>query len=379
MGNLENENIDIYLCAYDVNGYIINPKGRENELIDHYLPIFEDVPVINKKQTWLIPENMENFFSEIPISYKIKIFYWDEDKARIMIADESDDYFSIIAKQSPEFYYPQDGAILDTLSPQFITKNVETGKYYQLGIWEGEQILSEDEFLTWINVAKKEWEAETSQEGPIGKFLWNKTYTAGIRECQSNNFSDCSDWADSVTITIKPGTSIYESDEGKDYYTIGYVNVIEGTMKDQCLNEIRLNSDDKNTLIEYYITGDSDNPVALIQYECPHGCANGRCFKEEEKSTVSTCIDSENPSDYYIKGYLKFHNDTFYDKCALIYPNDHSNDNFNISECSGENCYVEDIACNPDGGTMGLQYKCPNEDLCHSKLQEKMDKNSRRI
>jgi hypothetical protein len=274
----------------------------------------------------------------------------------------------------PEFYYPHDGAILHTLNPQFITENVKAGKYYQLGIWQGEQILPEEQLLTWINAIQEEWEVNTSQEGPVGQFKWNQTYTTAIRECNSDSFSNCDGWTDSIIFSIEPGEIVYESDQGKDYYNQGYISVDAEVMIDECLCTIRKSAKDSNVLIEYYSTEDTDSPVAQIQYECPYGCADGRCLKEEEKSTISTCVDSDGGKDYYTKGKLSYENnpnriteeqDTCLNENYLL--ERFCGDSKDVSQnrekyfcvygCEDGACIKEPSACLPDGTLI----KLPND------------------
>jgi len=175
----------------------------------------------------------------------------------------------------PIIFYPYDKEIIYTISPIFMFFDVLDNYIIQEGTWEGDKPLFGTEFLTW-GIAAREG---NNQKGPVGTFKWNKTYTLVARTCTDETFSKCSDWTQGVTFTIMPKSPCTDSDGGKNYQLKGEVSVDgESFMEDSCLWEFKPDISDRATLMDYYCTGDQNNPVWFEQYKCPNGCKNGACI-----------------------------------------------------------------------------------------------------
>lgn len=65
-------------------------------------------------------------------------------------------------------------------------------------------------------------------------------------------------------------------DNGKDYYEKSYIINKEGIRSDDECNPGPDTTE--NTLLEYYCTGNLQEPVLGIKYECPYGCQDGACI-----------------------------------------------------------------------------------------------------
>ncbi len=72
------------------------------------------------------------------------------------------------------------------------------------------------------------------------------------------------------------GTTCTDSDGGKNYEVKGAVTDQYGTYTDTCLDPIKL--------VEYYCS--STGTAAKEVYECPGGCQNGGCIKEEKGFSI---------------------------------------------------------------------------------------------
>ncbi|MBR9676262.1 hypothetical protein GOV05_04595 [Candidatus Woesearchaeota archaeon] len=99
-----------------------------------------------------------------------------------------------------------------------------------------------------------------------------------------------------------------ETDDGKDYYNRGkiYWSVQEFIIQDRCFG---------NKLAEYYCTGDAYSREA---FECPYGCERGACLEEPVIDNPSTCTDTDDGKNFYVKGKLTWPAQNFVieDRCS---------------------------------------------------------------
>jgi hypothetical protein len=120
-----------------------------------------------------------------------------------------------------------------------------------------------------------------------------------------------------------------DSDGGIDYYVKGTLKIGNEAKTDQCLNST------KGTLMEYYCG--SNTTTDYLLYDCPYGCLNGACSKNNP-----SCSDSDGGRDYYVMGKTTayfFGSTTLskrIDSCEI------KGNNITSSSCSGSNCYVEE-------------------------------------
>ncbi len=157
-----------------------------------------------------------------------------------------------------------------------------------------------------------------------------------------------------------------DSDGGKNYYVKGYI-----------INEEGIRSDDEcnpgpdttsNTLLEYYCTGNLQEPALGIKFECPYGCKDGACEQEIKTPPINkTCTDSDGGKDYYVFGRTRYGapsmGDIDYDTCInsdilseqyCPSPSEKSNELYNCPHgCRDGECLNESISSkctDSDGG-----------------------------
>jgi len=83
-----------------------------------------------------------------------------------------------------------------------------------------------------------------------------------------------------------------EFPDGKNYYLKGYIINEEGIRSDDVCNPGPDTSEDD--LLEYFCTGNPQEPVLGSLYRCPNGCINGLCIPEEcvPETLAETCGSS---------------------------------------------------------------------------------------
>ncbi|MFH1234251.1 MAG: hypothetical protein V1493_01425 [Candidatus Diapherotrites archaeon] len=80
-----------------------------------------------------------------------------------------------------------------------------------------------------------------------------------------------------------------DSDGGLNYYTKGYILNAEGVKSwDECNPGLDTS---KNTLLEYYCTGNQAEPALGKTFECQNGCDDGACLKEGAPLIKKTTLD----------------------------------------------------------------------------------------
>jgi len=103
-------------------------------------------------------------------------------------------------------------------------------------------------------------------------------------------------------LNAQSNSTCTDSDEGKDYYTEGRVNIVtkigetvdSGVYFDVCSN---------NILKEMYCASATDSRVSSENYTCPNGCKDGACVEAPaEEPPAEECVDSDNGRDYFVKG-----------------------------------------------------------------------------
>jgi peptidoglycan hydrolase-like protein with peptidoglycan-binding domain len=199
--------------------------------------------------------------------------------------------------KTPTIVTPYNGEVINSISPLFIIFDIPENYVIQFGVWEGNKPFFGTDFLTWGTVS----ETGSNQEGPLGKFNWNKSYTIVARTCIDTTLAQCSDWSEAVTFNIVPKGTCIDSDQGKNYQTAGYATLNgEEFMEDTCLSDIKPSANDKATLMEYYCTGDQNNPAWFIEYKCPNGCKNGACINPSSSTYPSFFMTTDKQS--YSKG-----------------------------------------------------------------------------
>lgn len=151
----------------------------------------------------------------------------------------------------------------------------------------------------------------------------------------------------------------YDSDGGINYYKKGTLSIDNQKIGiDQCLNST------EGTLMEYFCY--SNSTQNYVFYNCPYGCSNGACIKNEEVK----CYDSDNGKDYYTKGKTLayfFGNSVLSERVDTCFV---SGSNITSSSCpAGSNCFVEEnyLGNNCKGEVVEFQciYGCSNG-ACYS-------------
>lgn len=183
--------------------------------------------------------------------------------------------------EGPLIRYPQDGDTIYGISPSVLLMNLGDANYYQLGFWKGEKDSPEQEPFTWSYTASGS--RDIYQGGPLGKFDWGNTYTIALRGCENEEFDseNCGEWKETTSFKIEPTSSYKETDQGKDFDAKGQISSEKdffNIMADKCLHDVRKESTNKKTLIEYYKIDDSDEPVQQVLHECEMGCRDGACW-----------------------------------------------------------------------------------------------------
>jgi len=87
-----------------------------------------------------------------------------------------------------------------------------------------------------------------------------------------------------------------ETDDGKDYFTRSFFEVGNSGGSEYCVDE--------DTLFERYCV--SAKEITFEIYECPNGCYDGACIKEETPQEEGTCRDTDGGKDYFTKGTVYY-------------------------------------------------------------------------
>ncbi len=145
----------------------------------------------------------------------------------------------------------------------------------------------------------------------FGKYGWeisadqkiDTKYKILIRTISSDCFTGCvSDISNNYFSIIDEGASeCTDTDHGRDYYKKGSVSKCYGgtctiPMQDFCiLFDMAPNSTYSGKAInEYYCDG---NEIKFEKFECPNGCKDGACIKEEKLSADLNCDGKINLAD----------------------------------------------------------------------------------
>jgi eight-cysteine-cluster-containing protein len=90
--------------------------------------------------------------------------------------------------------------------------------------------------------------------------------------------------------TTQQTQSCTDSDGGQNYYQIGTATAAGQSLTDHC--------NEDGTLTEKYCSG---NEIAAEVYQCPYGCSDGVCLKQQ---TAPTCTDTDGGYGFTVKGIV---------------------------------------------------------------------------
>ncbi|MBI2548255.1 hypothetical protein HYW21_02800 [Candidatus Woesearchaeota archaeon] len=169
-----------------------------------------------------------------------------------------------------------------------------------------------------------------------------------------------------ATISAFQPSFCYETDNGSNYFLKGYVNSSNGSITDYCQDEV---------LIEYSCLNDTylfKETVSCSEYNatCQEGacsflpqnssiCGDGTCDQNEtwlncpkdcKEPQPSFCYETDNGSNYFLKGYVNSSNGSITDYCQNEVLIEYSclNDTYLFKEtvsCSEYNATCQEGAC----------------------------------
>ena len=131
------------------------------------------------------------------------------------------------------------------------------------------------------------------------------------------------------------------TDNNKNYYQKGTASVI--TIEDGNISFVVAWKNETDycsgsELVKYFCNGQRNN-INYTFYTCPNGCSDGACIQFNQ--TTTTCTDSDNGLNYYIKGTSSKGQEQLTDFCV---------NSIKLSEA----------ICNVDNNPANAQYDCPN-------------------
>jgi eight-cysteine-cluster-containing protein len=94
-----------------------------------------------------------------------------------------------------------------------------------------------------------------------------------------------------------PSTTCTDSDGGKNYYQLGTATMTGQSLTDHC--------NEDGTLTEKYC---SANQITAEIYQCPYGCSDGVCLKQQ---TTPTCTDTDEGYEFTVKGTVAGYQDGY--------------------------------------------------------------------
>ncbi len=160
---------------------------------------------------------------------------------------------------------------------------------------------------------------------------------------------------DGACIKDQPKSTCTDTDGGKDYFVAGRVNTVNkirdtidsGAYFDVCSN---------NVLKEMYCASATNSRALSENYNCPNGCKDGACVKEQPKPT---CTDSDGGKDYFVKG-------TAQDSTSPILLTDVCEKNGQLAEmsCDGTGRVVTELHACPNGCKNGACVKEQPKSTC---------------
>jgi hypothetical protein len=149
--------------------------------------------------------------------------------------------------------------------------------------------------------------------------------------------------------------SCYDSDDG-DYYTRGIaegnlfmglsgVNETNGSYEDYCYDSENIMEYKCYTETSEYDVLFGETYIREVSTICLNGCEDGACLEEdeEESNESTTCTDTEEGVDYYVKGEVNYENTTFSDFCWYY-----------------SDTLLKERYCDSSGKLNEELYECPN-------------------
>ncbi len=131
----------------------------------------------------------------------------------------------------------------------------------------------------------------------------------------------------------EPESGCWDSDNGLDYYSAGYVKYSGEVYKDYCK---------EGQVVEFYCR--DDGTKGIEDYWCPEGCENSACI--ERKANETSCYDSDGGENYDQKGVAE------------------TADGQKLEDhCNSDGTLTENY-CTESGEAVATKYTCPAGTTC---------------